>query len=268
MNNYEKEMVNLLIDLRKNYGAVGIKTEFEGEGVRLEEFQRLKEITMLAELPITLKIGGGEALTDMYFGKTIGISHLVAPMIESAFAVKKFMFAVKKAYSIDEFEDLVPEINVETITGYNNFPEIVALPEYEKLGGVIIGRVDMAGSMGLGYDDVDSDAVFSICYNIFRDSKKKFPNKLCTLGGITSFRVLNFLKKFPAEIVDRYEQRKVIFALKNYQDDQIKESIMKGLQFERMWYENKSQHYSRISEEDKQYLKLLQANYKQMQGQL
>jgi hypothetical protein len=268
MNNQEKAMVKLLIELRKNYDVVGIKTEFEAEGVRFDEFHRLKEMTMLAELPITLKIGGAEALSDIYFGKSIGISHLVAPMIESAFAVKKFVSAITDAYMSDEIEDIVPEINVETITGHNNFSEMLALPEYTKLGGVVIGRMDMVHSMGLTNEDVDSDVVFTVCNNIFHSSKEKYPEKTCTLGGISNFALLDFFKRFAPGIIDRYEQRKVIYAFHDNSDSKIKKGLIKGLEFEVMWYENKSHYYNKISTEDKRYVESIQNKLKKMQMQI
>jgi hypothetical protein len=267
MNNSEREMVKLLVDLRKNYNLVGIKTEFEAEGVHLDEFYRLKEITMLAGLPITLKIGGCEAITDISFGKAIGVSHVIAPMIESSFAVKKFMAATYKCYTDDELEDVIFEINIETITGYNAFEKILDLPEYTKIGGITIGRTDLTHSMGFSTEEMECDVVFSICRDIFMSSKKKYPGKKCTLGGINSFKVIEFLQRFPKKIIDRYETRKTIFSYDG-SDHNIKEGLVKGLQFEIMWYKNKKHYYEKISGEDCQYLEITQNKCKKMLEEL
>lgn len=264
MNTLERDIVKLLIDLRKNHGAVGIKTEFECEGIHLDEFSRLKELTMLAELPITLKIGGCEAITGINYGKTIGVSHIVAPMIESAFAVTKFVSAINKCYSKDELEELTSEINVETITGHDNFEKILELEEYKQLGGVVIGRVDMTHSMGLSDKDIDSDELFSVCRDIFCASKKKYPDKSCTMGGVKNFKVLSFIKKFPVNTIDKIEQRKVIFALAGLTDKQLREGILKGLQYEIMWYTNKKNYYNKIADEDSGYLASIEEVYKNL----
>ena len=68
MNNLEKRMVDVLKDLCENHCVGGIKAEFEAEGTRLEEALRLKEVVTKAGLDLTIKIGGCEALKDMYLG--------------------------------------------------------------------------------------------------------------------------------------------------------------------------------------------------------
>jgi hypothetical protein len=268
MNATEREMAKLLVHLRENYNLAGIKTEFEAEGVRFDDFYRLKEIAMLAGIPITLKIGGCEAVTDIQVGKAIGVSYIMAPMIESAFAVKKFMGAMRTCYADDELEDVIPEINIETITGHDAFEKILALPEYAKIGGLAIGRKDMTHSMGLPAEKMDCAAVFSVCKDIFESSKKKYPDKTYTLGGINSLGVIQFLKKFPAKTVDQLEMRKMIFSLHGNNDHKLTDGLIKGLQFEKMWYENKSRYYSKISGEDNSYIAVCQKRIESMQDEI
>jgi uncharacterized protein YjaG (DUF416 family) len=81
-------MVDILNDLRENYNVIGVKCEFESEGTRLEEALRLKEVVTKASLELTIKIGGCEALKDMYDARIIGVENIVAPMIESSYALK------------------------------------------------------------------------------------------------------------------------------------------------------------------------------------
>jgi len=50
MNQLEKKMVELLIELREEHSVVGVKAEFEAEGTRIEEAMRLKEISTRAGL--------------------------------------------------------------------------------------------------------------------------------------------------------------------------------------------------------------------------
>ena len=80
MNKLEKQMVETLKDLKSNHHVIGIKAEFEAEGTRLEEAMRLKEVVTKAGLEMTIKIGGCEAMKDMYDAKVIGVNAIVAPM--------------------------------------------------------------------------------------------------------------------------------------------------------------------------------------------
>ena len=47
MNLLEKKMVDLLKDLKENYGALYIKTEFEAEGTHIEEILRPKDVILV-----------------------------------------------------------------------------------------------------------------------------------------------------------------------------------------------------------------------------
>ena len=76
-------MVEQLQDLRENHHVNGVKAEFEAEGTRLEEAMRLKEVVSAAGLGLTIKIGGCEALRDMYEARVIGVERIVGPMVES-----------------------------------------------------------------------------------------------------------------------------------------------------------------------------------------
>ena len=84
MNELERKMVLQLQDLRENHHVIGVKAEFEAEGTRLEEAMRLKDVVSSAGLSLTIKVGGCEALRDMYEARVIGVERVVGPMVESA----------------------------------------------------------------------------------------------------------------------------------------------------------------------------------------
>src|SRR5512142_2279426 len=114
MNTLEHKMVDVLLDLRDNHNVSGIKAEFEAEGTRIEEALRLKEVVSKAGLGLTIKIGGCEALRDMYECRTIGVDRVVAPMVESAYALRKFLQATRLAFPEDERRDIKFAVNIET----------------------------------------------------------------------------------------------------------------------------------------------------------
>ena len=91
MNLLEQQMCDTLKDLKENHHVWGVKAEFEAEGTRLEEAMRLKEVVTKAGLDLTIKIGGCEAIKDMLDARTIGVKAIVAPMVESSYALKKYV---------------------------------------------------------------------------------------------------------------------------------------------------------------------------------
>jgi len=135
----------------------------------MEELMRLKDVTTSVGLPIILKIGGVEAVTDVYNGLAVGVKGIVAPMGETPYALSKFINLIKNMVPEDNAEDIEFAFNLETITGYNNFDEILALPDMSLLSGVTVGRVDLTGSMNLGRDAINiSREVFDICDVVFK----------------------------------------------------------------------------------------------------
>lgn len=260
MNSLERKMVDALIDLRENHAVSGIKAEFEAEGTRLEEALRLKEVVTRSGLGLTIKIGGCEALRDMYECRTIGVDRIVAPMIESAFALKKFLLATQLAFPKDEREDINFAVNIETITGYNNFDEMLTLKEIDILDGVVMGRVDLTGSLGMSRDDINSQKVFEITKELFRKSAIKGLEN--AVGGGVSAQSLPFLRNLPPETIGRYETRKVIFQCPLALEREPEKGILKAVGFELLWLRNKRDYYNSISMEDNSRLNMLEKRYK------
>lgn len=253
-------MVEVLQDLKKNHHVVGIKAEFEAEGTRLEEALRLKEVCMKADLGLTIKIGGCEALRDMYECKVIGVERVVAPMVESAYALEKFLAACKLAFSDNEREDIVLAVNIETISACKAFDEMLTLPSIDLLGGVVMGRVDLTGSMKMGRDDINSPQVFDITRELLTKAKTK--SLETAIGGGVSAHSLPFFKKLPSGSLDRYETRKVIFGCPDALGDDADKGILKAVGFELLWLKNKRDYYRTISEEDEHRIAMLESRYR------
>ncbi len=260
MNILEKKMLDTLIDLRENHFVTGVKAEFEAEGTRLEEALRLKEVVTRAGLGLTMKIGGCEAVRDMYEARVIGVSRIVGPMIESPYALKKFLSAVNLSFPKDELSEVSFLVNIETIDGYKNIDRILAIDEIERLDGIVLGRVDMVGSMSLSRDSINSSQIHDITVDLFRKAKQK--SLECVLGGGVGAEALPFLRKLPEGLIDRYETRKVIFECPGgLCNGAAEKGILKAVGFELMWLKNKRDFYGLIFEEDKHRIYMLQNRY-------
>jgi len=192
MNVLEYEMIEILKRLRDEYGVFEIKAEYENEGSRQEELMRLKDVVSRVGLPIILKIGGVEAVTDMYNALSLGVGGIVAPMAETKFAVSKFVNAVETFIPEDNREDIEFAVNIETITAYNNIDDILSLKNINTLSGITVGRVDFTASMGADRSIADSKQMLNYCEEIFQKAKVK--NLKCALGGAVSANSAKFIK--------------------------------------------------------------------------
>ena len=148
--NYRVGIRRQLHLLKEEYGCVSIKAEFEAEGSRKDELIMLREFVETADLGMIIKIGGCEAVHDIDQSKLLGATGLMAPMIETPFAMEKFHGAVTKLYG--EKPEVECIINAETKTCLANFDDILAKGE-GFLTGVIVGRGDLSASMGIPRSD-------------------------------------------------------------------------------------------------------------------
>ncbi len=259
MNALEHRMVEALADLRENHHVSGVKAEFEAEGTRLEEAMRLKEVVSQAGLGLTIKIGGCEAVRDMYEARVIGVQRVVGPMVESPHALRKYLAAVRLAFPADERDDVEFCVNIETVTGYEKFDDMLGLPELSELGGVVLGRVDMTGSLGMSREDINEPAIFTMASDLF--SRAKAAGLACGMGGGVSAASLPFMRELPAGCLDRFETRKVIFECPAALENGADAGILKAVGFELMWLKNKRDFYNAISIEDCVRLEMLQSRY-------
>lgn len=261
MNDLEKRMVTSLEDLKENHHVVGVKAEFEAEGTRLEEAIRLKEIVTKAGLDLTIKIGGCEALKDMYDARVIGVNAIVAPMIETPYALKKYINSAKMAFPECERKDVKLLINIETITGFNNLDEILSAKGADNLAGIVFGRVDMCGSIGLTREDINNDEIFNYA-NKVAEKALEYKKELVIGGGVSKYSI-PFFKNLPEKSLSRFETRKIIFDSKAMDDKNTDKGLMKAVGFELMWLKNKRDFYKNIYDEDFQRLQMLEYRYKE-----
>jgi len=256
MNALEREMKSLLKDLKKNYDVFEIKAEFEAEASRMVELSRLKDVTSSVGLPLLLKIGGVEAITDIYNCLTIGVAGIVAPMAETPFALSKFLNAILTFVPQDNREDIEFAINIETITAYKNIDEMLNTKGIDLLSSITIGRVDFTGSMGLDRNSVNGKEMLEICKDICQKAKAK--GLKTALGGAISVESIPFLEQLNEKnLINKFETRKVVF--KNTAlDGNIKNGIIKAIEFEYLWLKSKKRYYSRANVEDDARIEMIE----------
>jgi hypothetical protein len=194
-----------LIKLKNNFKLYGIKGEFEAEGSSFEDISRLRNLTSKNKVKLFVKIGGVEALNDIYQCVDIGVDGIIAPMVESKFALKKFIVSVHKL-KIRKKPNLT--INIETSSGVTNFDEIYK----EALGNIdniTIGRSDLASSYFDKNITQNSNKILQIILKIGKQIKKSNIN-LCVGGGINMSTILKYQKHHNISLIKKMETRKVI----------------------------------------------------------
>lgn len=251
MNRTERKMLDVLKELKNEHNVLAIKAEFEAEGSRTDELVKLNEIVFRADMNLFIKIGGCEAVRDLDQCRLLGASGIMAPMIETPFAMKKFVGAAKKVYG-DEVSDIEWIINAETKTCKANFDEILAEGK-GFLNTISIGRVDLSGSLGLTREVINGSEVFKAAK--FFAEKAKAAGIIVGFGGGISFDAIGFIKDMKG-LADKFETRKVVF---KYDDDaaRLKAGILKAMEFEVLYLQNKCEFYDRMANEDRARMQML-----------
>ena len=254
MNSREIEMVEILKKGKEKFGYVSVKAEFEAEGTRVDELMRLIEIANKAGLQLTVKIGGCEAKRDLMESKQFGVDYIVAPMVETAYALSKYILAKNSVYSDEEkkFTDFL--VNLETITAYENKNEIVQMAR-DNIDGLVFGRVDFSESLGVGREGIHSDEVTDKVIEIASLCKN---NQLdLVVGGAVSSDSIPVLKKINDVHLTRFETRKVVFSSEIIESKSLQDGLVNAVHFELLWLKNKKTYYSAIEKEDDQRIKML-----------
>ncbi len=251
MNNNEKQMLEILKYLKEEHDVIAIKAEFEAEGSRLDELVMLNEVIFRADMKLYIKIGGCEAVRDLDQCRLLGASGIMAPMIESPFAMSKFVNAAKKVYEND-WQNIEWIINAETITCYQNLDAILDTGK-DFLSTISIGRVDLSASMGIGREEINGNQIFDMTAAIARKSREA--GYRVNFGGGISIDAIPFIKRlYPLN--DRFETRKVVFHASE-DEQKLRKGILKAMEFETLYLKNKGEFYNRMANEDQLRLKMM-----------
>jgi hypothetical protein len=238
MENLQKILLKV-----RDLGCCGIKISYEDEGALLNEMISMRYLTASSGLQLSIKIGGCEAKRDIVDCIDLGCDSIVAPMIESEFALKKFLNSLKQYGYCRE-----KGFNLETINAYNCIDELSG--EFNNLDFVTVGRVDFVGSFGKDRNFVNDDEMFKIVTNVFKKVREN-GNTKCYLGGAISIDSKDFICRLINEnLLDKFETRYIIFDVKKINFNKFDELLYFANVFEVEWLKYINSKYSLLANKD------------------
>lgn len=188
---------------------ISLKGEFEAEGLPRDTVAAEAAFAAQNGLPYLVKIGGCEAKSDMRFCSQVGIRSIVAPMIESAFAMSKYMQMLDR----DAFDHA--GVTIETVTAVDRIEAI--LDAGTALTDVTVGRTDLTAS----YDGpgVDSDETVAMVKTVLKAARARGLGT--TMGGSVGAGTLALLRRDEElrELLDHVETRKCIMPVDQFLRD-------------------------------------------------
>jgi hypothetical protein len=243
------ELKKILSSL-KELGCSGIKISYEDEGALLNEVISMRYLTSCVGVNLAIKIGGCEAKRDIVDCLNISCDSIVAPMIESGFALNKFSKSLKQYNYCGE-----KGFNLETINAYNNLEEISE--EFSCIDYVTVGRVDFASSLKKDRSFVNEEQMYDMVKRVF--IKAKEVGKKCYLGGAISIASKDFIKNLiDLDLLDKFETRYIIFDTKQINFEDFEKLLYWANVFEVQWLKFISERYGKLFNKDTERIKMME----------
>jgi hypothetical protein len=174
-------------------------------------------------LPLQLKIGGPEARNDIRTGVKIGCQSLIAPMVESPYALSNFINACRETLGEKKFEHVDLQINVETRQGAEQIEAILEADGASHLSQITVGRHDLCRSMDRKPNETP---VMDATSRVVREAQQR--DIRTSVGG----RITPGDARMIAEEVepDKINTRELGFTVRS--PEQVEEAVRKILDFE------------------------------------
>ncbi len=243
MRKLKNEMVEILKGLKQTHGITAIKASFETEDIQLFELLRIVELAAAADVGIVVKLGGSEALTDIRMARMLGAAAVLGPMIESKFALEKYLELCARTFAPEEHVKYL--INIETAAGCRRIEDIISAHNVDMLDTVVLGRSDLRSSIDA--DDVNAPEVMALARELF--TKLKTRSIRCLVGGGITAQTVPFLEELDG-LVDGFETLKVVFGDYRKAKHDLAGGIQQALGYELKWYQLKQQYYQQRYQED------------------
>lgn len=226
-NNKIIALKNKITKLQQDHGLLSLKAGTEWEDMDYQEIACLQALGE-AKLPLMVKIAGPEAKVDLRNMQAIGVNGILAPMIESEYALEKFITIVTEHYEGAKEPPLLA-INLETIQAYHQLDDILNSSFFDLVDLVVIGRLDLSLSMHI--KDVDHTDVAKVTQDIVNKVRAK--GKSISIGGFVNPCSAAVIKNtFNA---NRLNTIHTLFDLDKTQD--IAAAVWKAIEFEMAFYE-------------------------------
>jgi 4-hydroxy-2-oxoheptanedioate aldolase len=216
--------MNTSLTSLKNFSVVGVKTSFEDEGAHPLNVYKLRSVTNKVGLDLNIKIGGAEAKTDFKMAMEMDSDSVVAPMIESSFALSKFT-----EYS--KHHDITRGINIESKQGVANLKSILESKYVDDIDYICIGRSDLSNSYEQDEKYILSDEFCDVVTDALTMIKHR--GLMTCMGGTFDLRSYDFVKfLYENELIDKVETRYIIFKADENFISNFDDAITNALIFE------------------------------------
>ena len=244
------ENLKEILSKLKHLGCSGIKISYEDEGALLNEMITMRYLTAFVGVNLSIKIGGCEAKRDIVDCLNLNTDTIVAPMVESAFALKKFANSLK-VYNYNGEKGF----NLETIQAYKSLEEISN--EFNLVDFVTLGRVDFVSSLNKDRNFVNSEEMFEIVSNVFEKAREN--NIKCYLGGAISIESKEFIGKLiDKNLLDKFETRYIIFDTSKINFENFNDLLYWANVFEVEWLKLISNRYNLLFNKDTNRIKMIE----------
>ena len=222
-----KKISTILKDLKK-LGVSGVKQSTEDEGSSFDDILLMRKITKRIGVNLNVKVGGCEAKNDIFFCKRAKVNGIVAPMVESKYALKKFIQCAGRNKKNLLF------MNFETNLAVRNLKSIVSSEYFKFIDGVIVGRSDLAGSMDKKKKYVNSKQIFKIAENCYKQIIKVVDRKIILKmgGSITPESKIFISRLYNKNLLDFIETRNIEIKLSDKSINNLDKIILKAFEFE------------------------------------